>query len=103
MDAAILQQTAEMVRQTCMTCSRAMRAEGIKVLELISKDMEKLSHITCEHQRGRIAHTLQVWSCSSLGWPGRGGMAGRLAGQAWCLAGSVGQGTAHIICQLSRL
>ena len=60
-DAAILQQTAEMVRQTCMTCSRAMRAEGIKVLELISKDLEQLSHITCQHQRTRVAHTLQVW------------------------------------------
>ena len=59
-DAAILQQTAEMVRQTCMTCSRAMRAEGIKVLELISKDLEQLSHITCQHQRTQVTHTLQV-------------------------------------------
>ena len=101
-DAAILQQTAEMVRQTCMTCSRAMRAEGIKVLELISKDLEQLSHITCQHQRARVTHTLQVrklwfrgvaWaegSCTKAGWscmvPGK---------HAW--PGHPGQ----IACQLS--
>lgn len=86
-DAAILQQTAEMVRQTCMTCSRAMRAEGIKVLELISKDLEQLSHITCEHQRSRVTHTLQVGRLQFCGVAWAGGTVGRLDGHACCLAG----------------
>lgn len=57
-DPAVMQEVAKMVAQSCSTCGKAMRAEGIKVMELMVRDMEQLSHIECSIKRAKWTEVL---------------------------------------------
>ena len=48
-DPAVMNEVAKMVAQSCSTCSKAMRAEGVKVLialhSLLASCIELLPHV----------------------------------------------------------
>lgn len=62
-DAAVMEQLAELVGRGCSICQSAMRAEGVKVLRLMSRDVRHLSRIACLRECNkwtRILQTLQL-------------------------------------------
>ncbi|KAL3146023.1 hypothetical protein ABBQ38_015378 [Trebouxia sp. C0009 RCD-2024] len=59
-DPAVMNEVAKMVAQSCSTCSKAMRAEGVKVMELMVRDMGQLSYIECSVKRQKWTHVLQA-------------------------------------------
>lgn len=56
----------ELVNQGCQLCQNAMRAEGIKVLALISRDVDQMSNIKCHIERAKWERILDVSRSSSL-------------------------------------
>ncbi|KAA6417573.1 MAG: hypothetical protein FRX49_12448 [Trebouxia sp. A1-2] len=63
-DPAVMQEVAKMVAQSCSTCNKAMRAEGIKVMELMVRDMGQLTHIECSVKRAKWTQVLAVLQLS---------------------------------------
>lgn len=57
---AIIQRLAELVGHGCNTSQTAMRAEGVKVLRLMSQDVAHLSRINCLRQCNKWTSVLQV-------------------------------------------
>lgn len=57
---AVIQRLAEMVGHGCNTSQTAMRAEGVKVLRLMSQDVAHLSRINCLRQCNKWTNVLKV-------------------------------------------
>lgn len=56
----IVAQVGDLVRQGCQLCQSAMRAEGIKVLALMSRDVAQMAHISCHIERAKWERILDV-------------------------------------------
>lgn len=63
----IVEHVGELVKRGCQLCQSAMRAEGIKVLALMSRDVAQMAHIECHIERAkweRILDVCPLWPCA---------------------------------------
>ncbi|KAK9917755.1 hypothetical protein WJX75_007864 [Coccomyxa subellipsoidea] len=56
----IVEHVGELVKRGCQLCQSAMRAEGIKVLALMSRDVAQMAHIECHIERAKWERILDV-------------------------------------------
>ncbi len=61
----IVARVGELVSVGCQLCQSAMRAEGIKVLALMSRDVAQMAHISCHIERAKWERIVDV-RCLSL-------------------------------------
>lgn len=60
----------ELVNKGCQLCQSAMRAEGIKVLALMSRDVAQMAHIECHIESAKWQRILDVRSLRQVSlWP----------------------------------
>ena len=77
----------ERVKATMVACSQqclnAMRKEGIKVLALLSQDVDAIDKIQCSVQTARWRRILEVWRSIHAAWKSSTcGAGGQLSGGA---------------------
>ncbi|CAL8464951.1 g4486 [Coccomyxa elongata] len=56
----IVARVGELVSEGCQLCQSAMRAEGIKVLALMSRDVAQMAHISCHIERAKWERIVDV-------------------------------------------
>jgi hypothetical protein len=60
--AEVVARVEELVNDGCKLCQNAMRAEGIKVMVLMSRDIDEMGHIQCHIERAKWTRILDVSS-----------------------------------------
>ena len=56
----VVNNLATLVGRGCSTCQSAMRAEGVKVLRLMSSDVKHLSRIKCMRKTSKMMEILKA-------------------------------------------
>ena len=62
----IVARVGALVNEGCQLCQSAMRAEGIKVLALMSRDVAQMAHISCHIERAKWERIVDVRGPSLL-------------------------------------